>query len=80
MPVTIAIEATTNKLTNRGSKMKDNPKPNEPIKSPMTIQTIRNTNMYFAIFSNVAFEDGKIVKNEKTDPISLSINPPSSKG
>jgi hypothetical protein len=33
--------------------------------------------MYFAIFSRVAFDDGKIVRKEKTDPISLSINPPS---
>ena len=30
--------------------------------------------MYFAIFSRVAFDDGKIVRKEKTEPISLSIN------
>jgi hypothetical protein len=33
--------------------------------------------MYFAILSKVEFEDGKIVKKEKTDPISLNMNPPS---
>ena len=75
--VGIAIEATTNKLTNKGSKMEDNPNPKEPINRPTTIPTIGKTNMYFAIFSKVALDDGRIVKNEKTDPISLSMNPPS---
>ena len=51
--LTIAIDATTNKLTNKGSKMKDNPKPNEPTKSPIAIPTIGNMNMYFAILSKV---------------------------
>lgn len=71
------MDATTNKLTNKGSKKKDNPKPNEPIKSPIDIPTIGNMNMYFAILSNEAFVDGNIVKNEKTDPISLNKYPPS---
>ena len=57
--------------------MKDNPKPNEPTKSPIAIPTIGNMNMYFAILSNEAFVDGNIVKNEKTDPISLNMYPPS---
>ena len=36
--------------------------------------------MYFAISSNVEFDDdGKIVKKEKIDPISLNIKPPSNK-
>ncbi len=77
MPVTIAIDATTNKLTSSGSKKKDRPNPNEPTKSPIAIPTIGKTYMYFAIFSKVAFDDGNIVKNEKTEPISLSMNPPS---
>ena len=75
----IAMDATTNKLTNNGSKKKDKPKPNEPIKSPIAIPTIGNRNMYFAILSNEAFDEGKIVKNEKTDPISLNMYPPSYK-
>ena len=33
--------------------------------------------MYFAVSSNVEFDDGKIVKKEKTEPISLNIKPPS---
>lgn len=73
----IAIEATTNKPTNTGSKKKDRPKPNEPTKTPITIPTTGNTNMYLATVSNVELEDGKMVKNEKTDPISLSMYPPS---
>jgi hypothetical protein len=35
--------------------------------------------MYFAVSSNVEFDDGKIVKKEKIDPISLNIKPPSNK-
>jgi len=77
IPVTIAIEATTNKLTSKGSKKKDNPKPKEPTKSPIAIPTIGKRYMYFAIFSRFAFDDGKIVRKEKTEPISLSMNPPS---
>ena len=45
--------------------------------SPIAMPTIGNTYMYFAIFSRVEFEEGKIVRNEKTEPISLSMNPPS---
>ena len=51
--------------------------PNEPTKSPIAIPTIGKTYMYFAIFSRVEFEEGRIVKNEKTEPISLSMYPPS---
>jgi hypothetical protein len=43
------------------------------------IPTIGKRYMYFAIFSSVEFDDGKIVKKEKTDPICLNINPPSNK-
>ena len=32
--------------------------------------------MYFAIVSRFAFPVGMIVRNEKTEPISLSMNPP----
>ena len=73
------MDTTTNKLTNKGSKKKDNPKPNEPTKSPIAIPTIGNMNIYFAILSNEAFDDGKIVKNEKIDPISLSMYSPPDK-
>jgi hypothetical protein len=59
--------------------MNDNPKPNEPIKSPITIPTIGKTYMYFAIFSKVELDEGKIVRKEKTAAISLSMNPPSNK-
>ena len=63
MPLSaIAIEATTNKLTNNGSKKKDKPKPREPTKRPIAIPTIGKRYMYFAIFSKVAFEEGNIVK------------------
>jgi len=70
------MDATTNKLTNNGSRKKDSPKPNEPIKSPIAIPTTGNRNMYFAMLSSEAFDDGMIVKNEKTDPISLNMYPP----
>ena len=74
------MDVTTRKLTMIGSKRKDNPKPNEPTKIPITIPTIGNRYMYFAVSSNVEFDDdGKIVKKEKIDPISLNIEPPSSK-
>ena len=48
-----------------GSKRKDKPKPNEPTKIPITIPTIGNRYMYFAVSSNVEFDDdGKIVKKQ----------------
>jgi hypothetical protein len=77
--VTSAMDATTNKLTNKVSRRNDYPKTNKPIKSPIIIPTTGKTYMYFAMFSKVAFDDGNIVRNEKTDPISLSMNPPPNK-
>ena len=73
----IAIEATTNKLTSNGSKIKDKPNPKEPTRSPITNPTTGKKYMYFAIVSSCALDDGSIVKNEKIEPISLSIKPPS---
>jgi len=58
----------------KGSKDR---KPKEPTKSPIAIPTIGKRYMYFAIFSKFAFDDGKIVRKENTEPISLSMNPPS---
>jgi len=48
-----------------------------PDLNPILLKPIGKRYMYFAIFSRVAFDDGKIVRKEKTEPISLSINPPS---
>jgi hypothetical protein len=70
---------TTRKLTIIGSKKKDKPKPKPPTKIPIIIPTIGKRYMYFAIFSKVEFDDGKIVKKEKIEPICLNINPPSNK-
>ena len=77
IPVKNAIELTTRKLTSIGSKRKDNPKPNPPTKTPIIIPTTGKRYMYFAVSFNVEFDDGKIVKKEKTEPICLNMNPPS---
>jgi hypothetical protein len=77
MPVSITNEATTNKLTINGSKNNESPKPIEPTIKPIAIPTIGKIYMYFAIVSRFELLVGIIVKNEKTEPISLSMNPPS---
>jgi hypothetical protein len=46
-------------------------------KIPIAIPTIGNRYMYFATVSRLALLVGIIVKNEKREPISLSMNPPS---
>ena len=56
---------------------KDKPKPKPPTKIPIIIPTTGKRYMYFAVSSNVEFDDGIIVKKEKTEPISLNIKPPS---
>ena len=55
----------------------DNPKANEPTSNPMRIPTIGKMYMYFATVWRSELFAGIIVKNEKTEPISLSMNPPS---
>ena len=42
----------------------------------MTIPTKGNMCIYFAVPSKLALFVGIIVRNEKTEPISLSMNPP----
>jgi hypothetical protein len=60
-----------------GSKNNDNPKANEPMINPITIPTIGKMYMYFATVSRlVVLLAGIIVRNENTEPISLSMNPP----
>ena len=71
-----AREATTNNATISGSRKSDRPKPIPPIASPIAIPTIGKMYMYLAIVSRLALFDGSIVKNENTEPISLSMDPP----
>ncbi len=70
-------EATTKRLTINGSRKRERPNPNPPTTRPITIPTIGKTYMNFAIVSKFELVDGNIVKNEKIEPISLSMNPPS---
>jgi hypothetical protein len=59
-----------------GSKNNDNPKASEPMINPITIPTIGKMYMYFATVSRSVLLVGIIVRNENTEPISLSMNPP----
>ena len=58
-------------------EINDKPNPNEPTKRSIAIPTIGKTYMYFAIFSIVAFDDGSIVKEEKTRTNFFKHDPPS---
>ena len=69
----IAIDVTSIRLTISGSKNKDRPNPIEPTTSPITIPTTGKMYMYFATVSRFVAPVGKIVKNEKIEPISLSM-------
>ena len=60
-----------------GSRKNESPNPMEPINSPITIPMIGKTCMYFATVSRLVLVEGIIVRNEKTEPISLSMYPPS---
>ena len=79
MPVIKARDATTSKLTIKGSKNNERPNPIEPTSTPIAIPTSGNKYMYLAVVSRLALFVGIIVKKEKMELISLSINPPSQK-
>jgi hypothetical protein len=59
-----------------GSKNNERPKAIEPMINPITIPTIGKMYMYFATVSRLVLLAGIIVRNENTEPISLSMNPP----
>jgi hypothetical protein len=71
------MEPTTSKATTIGSKKKERPKPIEPMSNPITIPIIGKTCMYFATVSRFVLLEGIIVRNEKTELTSLSMQPPS---
>ena len=73
----IAIDATTNNETTNGSRKNERPNPIEPINNPIAIPMMGKTCMYFATVSRLVLLEGIIVRNEKTELISLSMYPPS---
>jgi hypothetical protein len=73
----IAIDATTKSATINGSRKNESPNPIEPINSPIAIPMIGKTCMYLATVSRLVLLEGIIVRNEKTELISLSMYPPS---
>ena len=73
----IAMDTTTNNATINGSRKNESPNPIEAIRSPIPIPIIGKTCMYFATVSRLVLLEGIIVRNEKTELISLSMYPPS---
>jgi hypothetical protein len=67
------MEPTTSRATTIGSKKKERPKPSEPMSKPIAIPIIGKTCMYFAVVSRFVLLEGIIVRNEKTELISLSM-------
>ena len=72
-----AMDATTNSETINGSRKNERPNPTEPINSPIAIPMIGKMCIYFATVSRLVLLEGIIVRNEKTELISLSMYPPS---
>jgi hypothetical protein len=75
--VITAIDATANSETINGSKKNESPNPIEPIINPIAIPMMGKICMYFATVSRLVLLEGIIVRNEKTELISLSMYPPS---
>ena len=73
----IAIDTTTNSATINGSRKNESPNPIEAINSPIPIPIIGKTCMYLATVPRSVLLEGIIVRNEKTELISLSMYPPS---
>ena len=72
IPVITARDATSTRETTNGSRYIDRPKPRLPMTSPITIPTIGNRYMFFAMELSSEFAVGIIVRNENTEPICLS--------
>ena len=73
----IAMDTTTNNATINGSRKNESPNPIEAIRSPIPIPIIGKICMYFDTVSRLVLLEGIIVRNEKTELISLSMYPPS---
>jgi hypothetical protein len=73
----IASDATTSSETINGSRKNESPNPIEPINNPIAIPMIGKMCMYLATVSRLVLLEGIIVRNEKTELISLSMYPPS---
>ena len=72
-----ASDATTNNATINGSRKNERPNPIEAISRPIAIPIIGKTCMCLATVPKSVLLEGIIVRNEKTELISLSMYPPS---
>ena len=67
----------TKSATINGSRKNERPNPIEAMSKPIPIPIIGKTCMYFATVPRSVLLEGIIVRNEKTELISLSMYPPS---